>query len=75
MRRTQVIRDALGAIEDELRQRRAVDTEILKRLDILIRMASGSEARLVALREDHEAHVSKVASLERSLRAAGSLPR
>lgn len=75
MTRTEAIRVALGAIEVELRQRRATDTEILKRLDMLIRMAGGNDAKIVSLREDHEAHVSKVAELERSLLAAGSLRR
>ena len=41
-----LIREGFGAIEDELRQRRATDKEILKRLDVLIRLAGGSDAKI-----------------------------
>lgn len=70
-----IIRDGFGAILDEFRQRRAVDREILARLDVLIRMAGGSEAKIEALREDHDALTEKTASHERRIRAiADSLP-
>ena len=47
-----IIREGFGAIEDELRQRRAVDRQILARLDALIRMAGEDNAKVQALRED-----------------------
>ena len=65
-----IIRNALGAIEDELRQRRATDAEILKRLDTLIKMAGGTDAKTTALREDHDALAEQVQQHERKLRAA-----
>lgn len=64
-----LIRDGFGAISDELRQRRATDTEILKRLEVIIKMTGGDNAKIQALREDHDAHVEKVIGLERRLLA------
>ena len=55
-----VIRDALGAIEDAFRQQRAENREILKRLDKLIEMAGGTDAKVQAIREDHDALADKV---------------
>jgi hypothetical protein len=52
-----LIREGFGAIEDELRQRRAVDTEIVKRLDVLIKLAGGTDAKATAIREDLDAHI------------------
>lgn len=70
-----IIREGFGAIEDELRQRRATDTEILKRLEVLIRLAGGSDAQIQALREDHDALTDKVAGHERRIRnIADALP-
>lgn len=54
----QLVREGFGAIEEELRQRRAVDAEILKRLDVLIKLAGGTDAKTTAIREDLDAHVS-----------------
>lgn len=64
---TRIIRDALGAIEDELRQRRAVDREIMSRLDTLIRMVGGQDAKTAALREDHDALAAQVQDHQRRL--------
>ena len=64
-----VLRDALGAIEDELRLQRATGTEILKRLDVLIKMAGGSDAKVQALREDHDALAEQVSGHERRIRS------
>lgn len=56
--KTRLTREGFGAIADELRQRRAVDREILKRLDVLIKLAGGTDAKATAIREDLDAHVS-----------------
>lgn len=64
------LQEGLGAIEDELRQRRAVDNEIIKRLDVLIKLAGGNDAKTQALREDHDALSAQVQDHERRLRPA-----
>ena len=65
-----IIRDGFGAIEDEFRQRRATDAEILRRLDALIKLAGGTDAKVQAVREDHSALTNQVAEHERRLRPA-----
>lgn len=52
-----LVREGFGAIEDELRQRRATDAEILKRLDVLIKLVGGNDAKTTAIREDLDAHI------------------
>lgn len=47
-----LIRDGFGAILEELRQRRATDREILRRLDLLIRQTGGTNAKLESATED-----------------------
>lgn len=63
-----IIRDGFGAIEDELRQRRATDAEILNRLDELIRVVGGDNAKIQALREDHEALTDRVQDIHERVR-------
>ena len=65
-----MIREGFGAIEDELRQRRATDVEILKRLEVLIKLAGGNDAQLQALREDHDALIDKQTEFEKRVRRA-----
>lgn len=71
-----IIRDGFGAIEDELRQRRAVDSEILKRLDMLIKLAGGDSAKIQSIQEDisqlqesRSEHERKLAAHSRELAA------
>ena len=66
-----IIRDALGAIEVELRQQRHARkgelAEISRKLDVLIRMVGGHDAKIQAVREDHDALSGQVADHERRL--------
>lgn len=47
-----ILRKIVGAILDELRQRRATDQEILRRLDVLIRQTGGALAKVESTAED-----------------------
>lgn len=71
-----LLRDALGWLVVELRQRRVVDTRIEVKLDSiasdlkhLIKLAGGTDAKTQALREDHDALVSRVQGIHERLTA------
>lgn len=60
-----IIRDGFGHIEDELRAQRG-------KLDHIIRLLGGENAKVQAIREDHDALTEKVAGHERRLLRLGS---
>ncbi len=70
-----LVREGFGFIEEELRLQRATGAEILKRLDVLIRLAGGTDAKATAVREDHDALAAQVQDHERRIRkVVDSLP-
>lgn len=70
-----LIRRGFGAVLAELRQRRATDKEILRRLEVIIKQTGGAHAKLESAAEDigqlqetTSRHEREIAALKRPAR-------